>query len=232
MGSEARRARLFRAGGAAEGDIADRVASRARPHTAHRRHNCRRGQGQFAFKRSLRRSSCRFPRHRAACRRQCNMALRGTAMAYTLVQAARVVARDQSTIWRAVKSGKLSGSRDPVSGGWLIEPVELFRFYGNPTPAAAATTPLHGDGTAQRGDATPYHDDATAELRARLADKDTVIEDLRRRLDRADEERRQMQARLEAEAEERRRLTLVLSDMRAATPAPQPAPRRRWWRWR
>jgi len=53
------------------------------------------------------------------------------------------------------------------------------------------------------------------ELRARLADARETIDDLRRRLDRADE-----------------RLTALLTDQRAAAPAPpRSGSARRWWRW-
>jgi hypothetical protein len=57
---------------------------------------------------------------------------------------------------------------------------------------------------------------------ARISDKDALItaheraiEDLRRRLDRADE-----------------RLTALLTDQRAATPAAPASTRRAWWPWR
>ena len=114
---EADRTRLLRAGGAADGDIADRV--RLPRQTTHGPSPARlqARTGPICLQAVAAAIIMSVPRHRAACRRQPNMALRGTAMAYTLVQAARAVARDKSTIWRAVKSGKLSGSRDPVSGG-------------------------------------------------------------------------------------------------------------------
>jgi len=41
---------------------------------------------------------------------------------------------------------------------------------------------------------------------------------------------RDLRARLDAESEERRRLTAILSDQRAATPAPGPEPPRTAWR--
>src|SRR4051794_7107993 len=85
------------------------------------------------------------------------------AMAYTLAAAAKAAGRDKTTVLRAIKAGKLSGARDPVTGSWMVEPAELHRFYGT---AALATA----DATAQRGDAKARHDDATAELRARLAE--------------------------------------------------------------
>jgi hypothetical protein len=144
-------------------------------------------------------------------------------LAYTLTQAAAAAERNRSSILRAIKSGKLSATRDAATGGWLIEPAELHRVY--PVADAPGAAPA---------DALPRNSDALAEireLRARLeaterhlADKDGQISDLRRRLDVADEERR--------------RLTAVLADQRAA-PAPAPAalaptaaPRRPWLLWR
>ena len=137
-------------------------------------------------------------------------------MPYKLAAAAKAVGRDKTTVLRAIKAGKLSGARDPVTGGWMVEPAELHRFYGTAALAVA-------DATAQHGDATARHDDATAELRARLVDKDALVAELR-------ETNADLRRRLDAEAEERRRLTAVLSDLRAATPPPAAAARR-WWPW-
>jgi hypothetical protein len=50
-------------------------------------------------------------------------------MAYSLAQAAKVVGRDRSTLLRMIKLGRISAARDPLSGTWTIEPVELFRTY-------------------------------------------------------------------------------------------------------
>jgi hypothetical protein len=137
-------------------------------------------------------------------------------MPYTLAAAAKAAGRDKTTVLRAIKAGKLSGVRDPVTGGWMVEPAELHRFYGT---AALATA----DATAQRGDATARHGDATAELRARLVDKDALIAELRETV--AD-----LRQQRDRDAEERRRLTALLADRTSPPPAATP-PRRAWWRW-
>ena len=137
-------------------------------------------------------------------------------MAYTLTQAAAAAERNRSSILRAIKSGKLSATRDEATGGWLIEPAELHRIY----PVADAPGAAPADALSRNGDALAEIRELRARLEAterHLADKDGQIGDLRRRLDIADEERR--------------RLTMVLADLRTAPPAP-PAPARRWWRWR
>jgi hypothetical protein len=126
-------------------------------------------------------------------------------MAYTLGQAARAANVSKTTIQRAIKSGRVSASRQD-DGSYLIDPAELHRAFPRDG---------HGDGEMARSVTANATGELRVEvemLRERLADKDAVIDDLRRRLD--------------AEAEERRRLTALLT-------APQPPGRRGWWRfWR
>jgi hypothetical protein len=142
---------------------------------------------------------------------------------HTLTEAATAVGKNRTSILRAIKAGKLSATRDPVSGDWWIEPAELFRLY---PPAAHAM--------AEPANAPLRHADFEAEIRdprtklasteARLADAQDQILDLRQQRDR--------------EAEERRRLTAVLADLRTAPPAstvpliPPIPTRRSWLPWR
>ena len=46
----------------------------------------------------------------------------------TLTQAAEEVGRTRSTLFKAIKAGRLSASKD-AQGQWLIDPVELHRVY-------------------------------------------------------------------------------------------------------
>ena len=46
----------------------------------------------------------------------------------TLTQAAIEVGRTRSTLFKAIKTGRLSASKD-AQGQWLIDPVELHRVY-------------------------------------------------------------------------------------------------------
>ena len=46
----------------------------------------------------------------------------------TLTQAAVEVGRTRSTLFKAIKVGRLSASKD-AQGQWLIDPVELHRVY-------------------------------------------------------------------------------------------------------
>jgi len=50
-------------------------------------------------------------------------------MPHTLREAAKAVGRDRSTLVRAIRTGRLSATRDVATGAWLIEPAELHRVY-------------------------------------------------------------------------------------------------------
>jgi hypothetical protein len=49
-------------------------------------------------------------------------------MSYTLAAAATATGLNKTTIFRAIKSGKISASKD-AHGQWLVEPAELHRVY-------------------------------------------------------------------------------------------------------
>ena len=104
-------------------------------------------------------------------------------------------------------------TRDPATGGWLIEPAELHRVY-DPVDAQGDA---QGNAQARTGDSAVLHREIDL-LRERLVEKDDVIDDLRRRLDK--------------EAEERRKLTAMLTDERPAQAVVQEPVRRRWLPWR
>ena len=131
-------------------------------------------------------------------------------MPYNLVEAGKAIGMGKSSVLRAIRKGVISASRDPVTGGWAIDPAELHRAF----PAVANGTVDNRIGTAET--------DAMRELRARLEDTRNTVEDLRRRLDRADDERGRLQEQLAAAQE---RITALLTDQRPASPP------RRWWRW-
>jgi Helix-turn-helix domain len=131
-----------------------------------------------------------------------------TAVAYTLGQAAKAADVSKTTIQRAIKSGRLSASRQE-DGSYVIDPAELHRAFprdGNADPEMKQSVTLSEPGELRV---------EVEMLRERISEKDEVIDDLRRRLDQSQEERRQVQARL----------TGLLTDQR-----PQPAARRGWWR--
>jgi hypothetical protein len=88
-------------------------------------------------------------------------------MPYTLAEAAIAVGMDKSSIRRAVRSGRISGTRDDT-GVWHIEPAELHRVYP-PLPS-----PTDGPTAAPRyapADAVERTSDVLiAELRGVIAD--------------------------------------------------------------
>jgi hypothetical protein len=59
-------------------------------------------------------------------------------MGYTLGQAARAVGMSKTSIFRSIKAGRISGTKDEF-GQWCIEPCELHRVY----PALTDVTDSH-----------------------------------------------------------------------------------------
>jgi hypothetical protein len=137
-------------------------------------------------------------------------------MPYNLVEAGKAIGMGKSSVLRAIRKGVISAQRDPVTGGWAIDPAELHRAF----PAVANGTVQNQAGTVETGE--------LRELRARLADTQDQVADLRRRLDVATEQL--------GEALHQVRL---LTDQRTTPSAPVPNPvptsvpmRRSWWSWR
>jgi hypothetical protein len=92
-------------------------------------------------------------------------------MSMTLAEAAAACGLDKSTR-RAVRSGRISGTRDK-SGVWHVEPVELHRVF----PPAAQRTEI--DTTAAPRDA-PLDAAATTALKSeRDAATDALVAELR-----------------------------------------------------
>jgi excisionase family DNA binding protein len=100
--------------------------------------------------------------------RLASIAARRTSMSYTLAEAAAACGLDKSTVRRAVRSGRISGTRDE-GGVWHVEPVELHRVF---PPAAQRTV---SDTTAAPRDAP-----AAAALKSeRDAATDALVAELR-----------------------------------------------------
>jgi hypothetical protein len=123
-------------------------------------------------------------------------------MKLSLGQAAKEVGLDKSTISRAIKRGKLSAQRTD-SGGYEIDPAELFRVFPPASPKPQRISPPSDIPT----EILLENRELRSKLEAaelRLREKDEDIRDLRRRLD--------------AESDERRKLTMML------LPPPPPLP--------
>jgi len=155
-------------------------------------------------------------------------------MPYTLTQAAEATGKSKSTIFRAIKNGKLTAARDEVTQDWLVEPAELHRLY---PPSSHETA----NGEMVTHHATG-HEIATlrreVEVRDELLAKEQQEREAERR--RAQETIDDLRRRLDAEGEERRKLTAIITDQRpiitsapeaaAANDAMAPA-KRRWRLW-
>jgi excisionase family DNA binding protein len=95
-------------------------------------------------------------------------------MVYTLGEAAKATGKSKATISKAIKSGRISASKDDT-GAFRIDPSELHRVYP-PTPKSEQEeTPKN---TAEIGDFKALQARLEA-AQERLADKEAVIADLR-----------------------------------------------------
>jgi hypothetical protein len=125
----------------------------------------------------------------------------------TAKQAADHTGKSKAAILKAIKTGRLSASKDGV-GEWKIDPSELFRVYQSAPTDLANSAPAH----------TTEHTGLAVELGA-VREKLATLEQERQR------ERHQHEAtiddlrrRLDAEAGERMRLTAILTDQRKPEP--------------
>ena len=84
-------------------------------------------------------------------------------MSYTLAEAAKACGVNKSAVKRAVKDGRISGTKDD-RGTWLVEAAELHRIFP-PVASAAAST-----------EALPPHTPPDAVTNALVAELRTVIE--------------------------------------------------------
>lgn len=94
-------------------------------------------------------------------------------MSYTLAAAAAATGLNKTTIFRAIRSGKISGTKDP-HGQWLVEPAELHRVY----PPDAGS---HSRSDAPQRDAVADLELQVKALLAeqRLSDIKAALEDMR-----------------------------------------------------
>jgi hypothetical protein len=144
----------------------------------------------------------------------------GARPIYTLATAAAAAGINRSTVFRAIKAGRISAQRDD-NGQWQIDPAEFHRVFSPlPTPATSSQP------TMQHGAMTD----------ALVTTLNKVIDDLR-----ADRDHWQSQSdHWRAAYENTQRLIPSLMQQRAiteSTPATTPAPlklvrrRVRWWGW-
>lgn len=99
-------------------------------------------------------------------------------MVYTLGEAAKATGKSKATISKAIKSGRISASKDDT-GAFRIDPSELHRVYP-PTPIGEQEETLRSTpvNTSESGDFRALQARLEA-AQERLADKEAVIADLR-----------------------------------------------------
>jgi hypothetical protein len=147
-----------------------------------------------------------------------------------LKEASNLTGKNQSTIHRAMKSGRISFIVNDI-GERMMDPAELDRVFpiNRPGPELAlqksdaeiASNVVQSPEIAELRTQVAAEREKMALLQERLADKDGVIEDLRQRLNLEGEERRRTQAQL----------TALLLDQRPRHEfVVDPLPRRSWWR--
>ena len=124
-------------------------------------------------------------------------------MPYTLAAAAAATGLSKTTIFRAIKSGKISGSKD-VNGQWQVEPAELHRVYPPFAEGAECTDAPQHDAS--------VHATAAVELELKLAVLEERVIYLRDALDEMRGQRNAWQTQAER---------LALTDER---------PQRSWWK--
>jgi hypothetical protein len=103
-----------------------------------------------------------------------------------LHEASRIVGRNRSTLHRAMKTGRLSYSRD-ATGERRIDVAELERVFGTRVAGGNGAAPLQNN-ESQRREIEVLH--------RLVAEQEGSIRDLRQRLDASEDERRRLTLRL------------------------------------
>jgi hypothetical protein len=111
-------------------------------------------------------------------------------MPYTLAEASKATGTNKTTILRAIKSGKITGTKNE-QGEWLVEPAELHRVY---PPVDVGSGRSDARTTATQRDATP----SAAVLEAEIAGLKAMAELLRGQLDDIREDRDRWHSQAEA----------------------------------
>jgi hypothetical protein len=165
-----------------------------------------------------------------------------------LTEAARLVGRNQSTVHRAMQTGRLSYTTDSA-GKRVVDTAELDRVFGiENLPSIDGMNGASLDGHAHAAKSQSAHvgdmhiaRGEHAALHQLLADREACIADLRGRLDASEAERRQLSERLHgmltARTDQREGTDpLVAAKMgNPILPAPSASsglaiPRPPWWR--
>ena len=141
-------------------------------------------------------------------------------MQYSANQAAEATGKNVATITRAIKSGKLSATKD-TSGAWQIDGAELSRVYPLRTQSLQIPTMQKDANPPQRDnfiEANALREEL-AVLRERDKLKDTLLENYVAQMADLKEDRDKW----------RQQATNLLANQEAEPVAPASVKRRRWW---
>lgn len=97
---------------------------------------------------------------------------------YTLGEAAKATGKSKATISKALKSGKISGSKGE-DGAYRIDASELHRVYPPTVNSEQKETPDEARANGHENTSIKELEARLEAARERLADKDEVIADLR-----------------------------------------------------
>ena len=141
-------------------------------------------------------------------------------MQYSANQAAEATGKNVATITRAIKSGKLSATKD-TSGAWQIDGAELSRIYPLRTQSLQNLTMQNDANLTQRDKFTETNAlrEELAALRERDKLKDTLLENYVAQMADLKEDRDKW----------RQQATNLLASQEAELVVPAPVKRRQWW---
>lgn len=106
-------------------------------------------------------------------------------MGYSMRQAADVCGKSRTTIHRALKSGRMSGTQDNTTGEWSIDPSELRRvFPWDRSVHEHKSTNVHDMVNSTSDEVLAVK---VAMLENQLEREKETVSDLRKRLDLSDE---------------------------------------------
>lgn len=153
-------------------------------------------------------------------------------MSWSVSRAARETGLSKSTISRAIKSGRVSATRQH-DGSYHIEPAELFRVYprgvAQPSSDARHDAPRNPH---EEAPATPSNE--VALLKLKLAMTEELLLQERENSKRQQETVQDLRKRLDAATD---KVLALAQPTQPASHAPHDAVRnpqkgRRWWSWR
>ncbi len=146
-------------------------------------------------------------------------------MAYTLTEAATATGVSRSTIFRAIKTGRISATRTE-GGNFEIEPAELHRVF-----PPAETRAAHAGNGAMNRDAMAACTADTGQL-AQLESEIKALRDMSALLREQLHETRDTVDDLRRDRDAWRQQAQQLALPKPVTETPAQQQRRRWWPWR